>query len=425
MRVLWVGDAVVSSGFAKCSHAVCDELHNAGHDVSVLGINYYGDEHDYPYTIYPCRQPLDGGHDSFGVSRLPILIDRLSPDIVVILQDPWNIRAYLDTIADYIPTREDFSIPPIVGWIAVDGKNQRGRELNRLSHVVVWTEFAQRELALGGYTGETAIVPLGVDTDMFHPRDRVLARTNNVFYPGPMRADDFIVGVVGRNQLRKRLDLTIEYFAEWVHSRAIPNAYLYLHVGPTGDVGYDIRSLVVHYNLQGRVILNTPELGVGSPESSMSELYSSFDVYLTTSQGEGWGLPALEAMACGVPVIAPDWSGLASWARGVATLVPCTSHAMTAPTNGLLHTIGGIADKRLTVDALDRFYTNRCRNLPFVYAEEEDAISRGLELAKCLSWSSTGVAFRETLEGIYQRGSSRVADVDLCETVDALVESTV
>lgn len=44
------------------------------------------------------------------------------------------------------------------------------------------------------------------------------------------------------------------------------------------------------------------------PEAAMPGLYASADVFALPSRGEGWGLPYLEAMACGVPVIATGWS---------------------------------------------------------------------------------------------------------------------
>jgi len=41
----------------------------------------------------------------------------------------------------------------------------------------------------------------------------------------------------------------------------------------------------------------------------MAELYRSADCFVLPTRGEGWGMPILEAMACGIPAIATDWSG--------------------------------------------------------------------------------------------------------------------
>ena len=46
------------------------------------------------------------------------------------------------------------------------------------------------------------------------------------------------------------------------------------------------------------------------PPQVMAQLYSTFDVLLNPSQGEGFGIPMVEAQACGVPVIATDHSAM-------------------------------------------------------------------------------------------------------------------
>jgi len=42
--------------------------------------------------------------------------------------------------------------------------------------------------------------------------------------------------------------------------------------------------------------------------ASLGSLYRSADCFVLPTRGEGWGMPILEAMACGLPVIATDWS---------------------------------------------------------------------------------------------------------------------
>lgn len=389
MKILFVGDAVVSTGFARCTHAACDALHSAGHQVCVLGINYFGDPHAYPYPIFPPINLHDGGRDIYGIGRLPRLTHAIKPDVIVLLNDPWNVKGYLKSLSDSL---DPDSIPPVVGWLAVDGKNQVGHELNPLLHVVVWTDFAARELQKGGYLGEPSVVNLGVDHNQFYPRDRDECRAS-VFGTINLPADAFVIGVVGRNQVRKRLDLTIEYFSHFTKSRSIDNAYLLLHVAPTGETGTDIQSLCNYYGISDRVLILTPNIGHGVSDSRLCATYNCMDVLVSTSQGEGWGLQVSEAMACGIPCIVPDWSGLGSdggWPGDSVVSVPCTSTALTAPLNALAHTIGGIPDRATFVSELYAMYSSPLHRKAYH--------QRGLRRADTLSWDRCGREFATILE---------------------------
>lgn len=45
------------------------------------------------------------------------------------------------------------------------------------------------------------------------------------------------------------------------------------------------------------------------PEEALPNLYKSFDCFVLPSRGEGFGLPLIEAMACGIPTVGPSWGG--------------------------------------------------------------------------------------------------------------------
>jgi glycosyltransferase involved in cell wall biosynthesis len=387
-KLLWVGDAACETGFARITHHVLDVLRDEW-DVSVLGVNYHGDPHDYPYDIYPTSYA-----DPFGFRRLGKLATKIKPDCIFLLTDPWHIPTYLKEAGNC----------PAIASVAVDGKNCRGRGMNGLVAAIFWTEFAATEAGYGGFQGKAAVIPLGVDTEIYRPFDRSDARKALALPPG-LHDDGFIVGNVNRNSPRKWLDLTVAYFAEWVRSNSIDDAYLYLHLLPTGGQGWDIAQLVQYYGITNRLIY-PPKLGQlhGVPEAALSMTYSAFDVNVTTTQGEGFGLTTLEASACGIPAIVPNWSALGEiYADGGALLVPCTSYVHT-PNH--VNAVGGMADREKWIGCLDRTYREP--------ALREKLGAEGIELAnrQCYRWPEIGALYGSVIDQSLAGPSVRILGND-------------
>jgi len=351
-KLLWVGDAGCPSGFAQVTHNVLETLRKT-YDVAVLGVNYRGDPHDYPYPIYAAP----AGGDTIGLGRLVWMCDRFEPDVIVLQTDGWFVPHYIKQLRTKKPDGT-YAFPehvdrPIVAIVAIDGPNFQGSWLKDVSHAVFWTDFARKEARRGGYTGPSSVIPLGVDLNTYHPMDRYEARLARGL---PREFDDvFIVGNVNRNQPRKRWDLTIRYFANWVNTKGVDDAHLFLHTAPTGDSGPDVQQLAQYYGVLSRLILVTPPPFYGVTEQQMRETYNCFNVQMSTTQGEGFGLTTFEGMACGVPQIVPDWSALGELAKEAAVLVPCTSTAINPVAPGL-NVIGGVADEKRFIEVLDHLY---------------------------------------------------------------------
>ncbi|MCA9163529.1 MAG: glycosyltransferase family 4 protein [Planctomycetales bacterium] len=341
-RLLWIGDAVVHTGFATVTHAILEHLHRSW-DVVVSGINYEGETHAYPYRIVPARRRRDmWGIDSFGE-----LCQEFRPDIVLINNDAWNVAEFAD-LAGAVP---------IVAYIPVDGRNLNRRymhRLNRLAAVVWYTKFGESEAREAGYRGRSYVTPHGVDLERFQPVPRDVARRYLGWTDVLVPENAFVVGNVNRNQPRKRLDLTVQYFAEWIHENNVRDAYLCFHCAQD-DVGWDLRQLAEFYGMADRLLFSRPASGfeVFAPDA-MQYVYSAFDVQVSTTLGEGWGLTHMEGMACGVPQIVPDWAALGEWPRGVIR-IPCGNWQSHPGIN----TIGGVPDKRPFVDALQHLYSHR------------------------------------------------------------------
>ncbi|HWC11859.1 MAG TPA: glycosyltransferase [Acidimicrobiales bacterium] len=146
--------------------------------------------------------------------------------------------------------------------------------------------------------GRVEVVPPGVDHERFSPGDREAARAALGLGDGP------VLLFVGRIQPLKGADVAIEAAA-----RCRPDATLLVVGGPSGAGGEAerrrLRSLVAELGVGHRVRFVPPQ-----PHHRLATFYRAADVCLVPSRSESFGLVALEAAACGTPVVAAAVGGL-------------------------------------------------------------------------------------------------------------------
>lgn len=172
-----------------------------------------------------------------------------------------------------------------------------------LSELLSWV--AERFEAEHGvslsYRGRMDVVPLGVDTELWRPRDRADARAQT-----GLPRDATIVLYLGRFSAVDKCDLVplIDVFVRL--ARELPDAnLLFVLAGTPRQRGLDVvESHVAHTGLGDRVRIirapRTPQL-----------LMSAADVFVSPSDSiqEAYGLTPVEAMASGVPQVVADWNG--------------------------------------------------------------------------------------------------------------------
>jgi D-inositol-3-phosphate glycosyltransferase len=146
------------------------------------------------------------------------------------------------------------------------------------------------------------IVAPGVDHAFFGPGFRPQARRALGF-----AADGPLLLFVGRIQPLKGADVAVRTLAAL--SSDHPGARLVVVGGPSGPHGQvevdRLGDLVAELGLDGRVAFVPPR-----PHELLSTYYRAADVCLVPSRSESFGLVALEAAACGTPVVASDVGGL-------------------------------------------------------------------------------------------------------------------
>lgn len=177
--------------------------------------------------------------------------------------------------------------------------------LRSVDGVVVSTRAEAEEMIrlYGVYPGRVAVIAPGVDLDVFWPRDRTLARERlGVTEPG-------VVLYVGRLEPLKGLDILVRAVADL----AMADTTRLLVVGgdPDSDelVG-ELGSLARSVGVAERVTF------AGSvPQQELPWYYSAADVLVLPSHYESFGMVALEAMACGTPVVVSRVGGLKTFVR--------------------------------------------------------------------------------------------------------------
>jgi glycosyltransferase involved in cell wall biosynthesis len=158
------------------------------------------------------------------------------------------------------------------------------------------------------------VIPHGVDTGRFTPptpeQRRVLRR--RLGWHGA-----FAIGSVGNNTLRKRFDLIIRSFALFARTRLDSRLIIKTDRLVSLD-GVNLPELIAAEHLADRVELIVAELS----DSRMSELYQGLDLYLNLSEWEGFCIPVIEALACGLPVVTLPIQGPGEILPHGGTLVP-------------------------------------------------------------------------------------------------------
>jgi glycosyltransferase involved in cell wall biosynthesis len=248
-----------------------------------------------------------------GEGRRMILGDRL--DVfwgtahVLPLRLPSSVRR-LVTIHDlvwrlYPETATAFNL-----WIS---RRFIGRSISQANQIVADSESTRRDLeqVLGVPRSKIRVVHLGV-ADTYHPRDPAASAR---FIAAKFRVSENYISAVGTIEPRKNLVTLIEAMA-LLRSRDALRHQLLL-AGASGWKNSQIYASIKRHGL-------TPEqvkfLGY-VPDEDLPLLYSGAAAFVFPSLYEGFGLPLVEAMACGVPIVASNVSSIPEVVKDGAMLV--------------------------------------------------------------------------------------------------------
>lgn len=250
------------------------------------------------------------GGDGFGGQALLMHGRDFKADILMTLQDVWVIDSdLLRQLQGWIPIVpiDHDPAPPIVL-----------EKLQYAYRIISYSEFGHRELERNGLA--STYIQHTVNTDLFRPTDQAEAR-KSIGLP----TEPFVFGMVAANKdnpPRKSFQEAMDAFKMFnlVH----PNSKLYFHVLVDQPGGFQIREYSRFIGIADHVVFIDPyvmQFKIGRKE--MPNIYNSMDCLLMPSTNEGFGVPAIEAQACGVPVITTDFTSMSELVKPGETGYHC------------------------------------------------------------------------------------------------------
>lgn len=119
-----------------------------------------------------------------------------------------------------------------------------------------------------------------------------------------------IIPNANKGQLPSRKAWGENLLAFGVFAQKHPEALLYLHTEARSPFGIDLLALIEAAKISPDQVtfVDQYEHRMGVPDRTMAQLYTRADVLLSATAGEGFGLPVLEAQACGTRVVVSDFS---------------------------------------------------------------------------------------------------------------------
>ena len=303
--VAYCDSPTCATGFATVSRNILDGLYGTGrYEINVFGVNYWGEPHDYPYSIWPTG--INSDNDPYGRKYVFEKILNMDFDILFFMQDSFILDFVPQLVSDLKNSGKVFRS---ICYFPVDGKPKEQWLDNVLctDMPVTYSEYANSNISkvTGGLLSDAHVIPHGVNTGVFNPlsKEEIGEFRKSYFNVGH---EVFIITNVNRNQQRKDIPRTIHAFKEF--KKIVPTSILYLHMAKI-DQGWNLPEVCNTFGLEvGKDVYFPYDFGPnkGFSIEIVNKIYNASNCVVSTSLGEGWGLSWTEAMATKTPVIMPD-----------------------------------------------------------------------------------------------------------------------
>ena len=336
-----VGDGLqATTGFGIVGKKILEGLNNFGYNnIFAIALS------QLPGLIYD-DDPIPSYRPSSNLDKqfLGYVIGQEKPDVLIFNYEATYVFKWIDMLNDI---KQDYR-PKVIAYVPIEGWP--------LSELLI--KIAERADATATYmkfgadlyTQETNKELLYAGFGPEHGNFKKFTLEDKQYYRSMIGWDNkFVIGFVGRNKRTKQQGQMLRLARCLVDHYGMDDLLMYLHcavrdnLGGASWDGWDLGAWIGAYELEPYVCLPLMPSQTDSPITydednaefiatinkevekgelsnkegilsrlyayNLTQLYNCMDVYVSMSQGEGFGIPQLEAMACGIPIIYMDDSG--------------------------------------------------------------------------------------------------------------------
>ena len=301
VRLVWHSNAPWNnSGYGKETALFVPRIASLGHKIIIAApYTFSGAPLEWnDFTVLPCAR------DSAGNDTIVSNHEYFKADWTITLADPFGLLKAAQTLSQI----------NIAHWFPVDCSPLGRGDVTVLREgqgvPIAMSRFGEQILLDEGT--EPLYVPHGVDTSTFRPGDP------HVYRETVPEIDDgtFVIGLCAMNRDASRKSFQEQFLAFANFHKRHPDSFLAVHSSPGG--GLNLNAMAARLGITAAVGFPDSysyDLGLIS-EEQLASWYQGLDVLSLCSYGEGFGLPLIEAQACGIPVVTTDASAMSELCGG-------------------------------------------------------------------------------------------------------------
>lgn len=301
--ILWASNSPwAQTGYGAQTAQVTTRLHKHGHKVAVAS-NYglegasfeWGGIKQFPRGFEMHSNDVVPAH----MAAWAHTHSKLSP-LLITLYDVWIFKGptweTIESIASWVPVDHTPLPPAVAAWCKKPNVTP-----------IAMSQFGQAMMEREDI--DCLYVPHAIEK-VYKPTTDIPTPTGSMTGREFMNVpeDKFVVGMVSANKgispNRKSFPEAFLAFSMWAQNH--DDVILYIHTEDRGGMGgINLRELAEACNIPDHKIQFVDQYVFRSGIASevLAAIYTSMDVLLQPSMGEGFGIPVIEAQACGTPVI--------------------------------------------------------------------------------------------------------------------------